>query len=722
MSREIYKRVSPHLQRVLADGGTAPSNMSDLFLLQQSNEKYKDVLKLTFCPELYGNNIRTYNGVNYIQKSYSANSIQQELGPNLVVNGDFNNGSFGWATSTYLEDWTFNNSTVKHTGNASNLRQTILITNKVYSITIVVKSITIGVMDIHLGLGNVIGHLNSIGNFTFKAQCSGNNVLYLDCNQSCNIELDLVSVQEVLYTDLTQTSSSNQPYLDKIAPTERLSAKNPNGGSNYLTHPTVSFGANDEWTVETTLNEFCKNSGNFGTIGDTGNTTKIGLFNGITDLRVQLYGNNINSIFNYNTARFSGKNTILTITYKANVFNCYLNGINVGSMNANNTSFTFNTLLYGVFFNSNGTISSHHILSKALSPTQVAERASILRSIFPEIPFTRIGDQIWSVRNFEAVVTPQGNLIPEMQANGNVERIVNGGFDTDTGWTKNTGVTISGGTLNFTNAAAGYLAFQDGVISNGKWYKIQFTYSNVTGGCGFLINGLGIGSGFVGTGTYSFYALGTSGNGRVQFQNNSGAAVSGSIDNVSIQEIGWSGSQELYNGIFNQRKTVGDTDEQATYTAVKAAAMWCHYNNDFTLGAVYCKLYNWFAVKLLQMDIDYYNAANPTTPWGWRVPTQADFNTLATNLGGTNVAGGKMKMQGTAYWNSPNTGADNSSGFSAIGNGSRFEDGSYTQIQTTSSWYTLDYPTMNYLSNSSNQLLNVSLGKQRGASLRLIKS
>ena len=34
------------------------------------------------------------------------------------------------------------------------------------------------------------------------------------------------------------------------------------------------------------------------------------------------------------------------------------------------------------------------------------------------------------------------------------------------------------------------------------------------------------------------------------------------------------------------------------------------------LGAIYGKLYNWYAVKLLQMDIDYYNAANPTAPWG----------------------------------------------------------------------------------------------------------
>ena len=105
--------------------------------------------------------------------------------------------------------------------------------------------------------------------------------------------------------------------------------------------------------------------------------------------------------------------------------------------------------------------------------------------------------------------------------------------------------------------------------------------------------------------------------------------------------------------------------------------MWCHYNNSVDNEAIYGKLYNWFAVKLLQMDIDYYNAANPTTPWGWRVPNQADFNTLATTLGGASVAGGKMKIPGTLLNIAPNTNATNSSGLSIIGIGKRHEGGSF---------------------------------------------
>jgi len=61
-------------------------------------------------------------------------------------------------------------------------------------------------------------------------------------------------------------------------------------------------------------------------------------------------------------------------------------------------------------------------------------------------------------------------------------------------------------------------------------------------------------------------------------------------------------------------------------------------------------------------------------PDGWHLPTDAEWTTLTTFLGGTSVAGGKMKETGTTHWNSPNTGATNSSGFTALPSGIR---GSY---------------------------------------------
>ena len=96
----------------------------------------------------------------------------------------------------------------------------------------------------------------------------------------------------------------------------------------------------------------------------------------------------------------------------------------------------------------------------------------------------------------------------------------------------------------------------------------------------------------------------------------------------------------------------------------------------------YGYLYNWYAAKGI------YTTGNiPSTdtlnicPSGWHVPTDAEWTTLTTDLGGVSVAGGKMKSVGTAYWNSPNTDATNSSGFSALPGGCRFNVGSFNFIR-----------------------------------------
>ena len=59
----------------------------------------------------------------------------------------------------------------------------------------------------------------------------------------------------VTTNDATQTTSTSQPHLgNTIAPNERPSFKNQNGQSNFLTHPTISFAANEAWSVTTVLN------------------------------------------------------------------------------------------------------------------------------------------------------------------------------------------------------------------------------------------------------------------------------------------------------------------------------------------------------------------------------------------------------------------------------------------------------------------------------------
>lgn len=147
----------------------------------------------------------------------------------------------------------------------------------------------------------------------------------------------------------------------------------------------------------------------------------------------------------------------------------------------------------------------------------------------------------------------------------------------------------------------------------------------------------------------------------------------------------------------------GDSIQHVTsntsWAKLKTGA-WCIYDNNENLLPVYGRLYNWYAVTD-KRDI---------APEGWHIPTNEEIFALAKYLGGYEVAGGKLKEADTIHWKSPNIGADDSSGFTALPAGTRFEldgsfggFGSYGLFWTESSngdnfaWkYSLDYDK-NYL-------------------------
>jgi uncharacterized protein (TIGR02145 family) len=124
----------------------------------------------------------------------------------------------------------------------------------------------------------------------------------------------------------------------------------------------------------------------------------------------------------------------------------------------------------------------------------------------------------------------------------------------------------------------------------------------------------------------------------------------------------------------------GDTIPQVTDPTEWAAlttGAWCYYNNDPANGAIYGKLYNWYAV----------NDARGLAPQGWHIPTDEEWTTLSTKLGGEEVAGGKMKTTGTTLWTTPNTDATNSSGFAGLPGGYRFSFGSFNDVGYFGNWW-----------------------------------
>lgn len=103
---------------------------------------------------------------------------------------------------------------------------------------------------------------------------------------------------------------------------------------------------------------------------------------------------------------------------------------------------------------------------------------------------------------------------------------------------------------------------------------------------------------------------------------------------------------------------------------------YCWGNNDsIGYGNTYGALYNWYSVNTGKL-----------APTGWHVPTDSEWEVLSTYLGGDAVAGGPLKSTST-LWVSPNTGATNTSGFSALPGGWRFNDGAVFGIGSHGGWW-----------------------------------
>jgi uncharacterized protein (TIGR02145 family) len=130
--------------------------------------------------------------------------------------------------------------------------------------------------------------------------------------------------------------------------------------------------------------------------------------------------------------------------------------------------------------------------------------------------------------------------------------------------------------------------------------------------------------------------------------------------------------------------------------------------------AAYGVLYNWEAAKI-------------ACPAGWHLPTDPEWATLTTYLGGLPLAGGKMKETGTAHWASASIAASNSSGLTVPGGGRRYFTGGVGYLTQYAYYWTSTQETasaaydrfMNYLHNGATREFT---SKKSGFSVRCVKN
>jgi len=141
----------------------------------------------------------------------------------------------------------------------------------------------------------------------------------------------------------------------------------------------------------------------------------------------------------------------------------------------------------------------------------------------------------------------------------------------------------------------------------------------------------------------------------------------------------------------------------------------CYYQNDEAYKVPFGALYNWACV-----------ISDRFCPSGWHVPSLAEWNSLFTYLGGSKVVSNKLREAGDAHWVTPNTGATNSSGLTALPGSFRSTDGSFGTYGYYGYWWTSTpngsaYGTAIKMTTSRAEIITEPVYVGAGLSVRLIK-
>lgn len=123
---------------------------------------------------------------------------------------------------------------------------------------------------------------------------------------------------------------------------------------------------------------------------------------------------------------------------------------------------------------------------------------------------------------------------------------------------------------------------------------------------------------------------------------------------------------------------------------------YCYLDN-----TAYCDTYGGLYQWNEMMEYSTSPGVQGICPDGWHLPTITEWTILTNFLGGANVAGGKMKTTGTieagtGLWLSPNYGATNLSGFSALPGGYRHYFGYCDNLNYMAYFFSSSEQSTNY--------------------------
>ena len=141
-------------------------------------------------------------------------------------------------------------------------------------------------------------------------------------------------------------------------------------------------------------------------------------------------------------------------------------------------------------------------------------------------------------------------------------------------------------------------------------------------------------------------------------------------ETVKIGKQVWM-KENLKTTRYNNGDTIGTTypDTLDISNETMPKYQWA-YEGDKKYVEVYGRLYTWYTIT----------DSRKVCPSGWHVPSLNEWKELFDFLGSGKIAAGKLKEAGTSHWESPNSYANNESGFTALPAGSRWLYGEFAQL------------------------------------------